>query len=185
MSLIKQLWIGIIVMLLIAIGGSFAISIMSAKQYLEEQLRIKNIDNATSLALSMSQMEKDQVTFELLISAQFDTGHYEYITLTDPQKNILIERKFTSNNNGTDAHHAPEWFTHLVNFDAEPGVAQVQDGWQQYGTLTVKSQSNYAWQALWNSTAQLLSWFVIASLLSGLIGTVILKFISSPLDVVI
>lgn len=184
MSLIKQLWIGIIVLLLLALGGSFAISITSAKNYLEEQLRVKNLDNATSLALSISQMEKDPITLELLISAQFDTGHYEYITLTDPQKKALVERRYEENQHKKTSN-VPEWFTHLVNFDAAPGIAQIQDGWQQYGTLTVKSHSRYAWQALWNSTSQLLLWFVVAAILSGLIGTFILKFISSPLNTVI
>jgi len=185
MSLIKQLWIGIIVLLLLALGGSFIISIMSAKSYLEEQLHVKNMDNATSLALSISQMEKDPVTLELLISAQFDTGHYEYIRLVDPQKKILVERHYEENKSNPQLSKVPNWFIHLVNFDAEPGVAQIQDGWQQFGTLTVKSHSRYAWQALWNSTSQLLSWFVIAAILSGIIGTVILKFISSPLNTVI
>ena len=185
MSLIKQLWIGIIVMLLLALGGSFAISIMSAKSYLEEQLRIKNLDNATSLALSISQMEKDPVTLELLISAQFDTGHYEYITLADPQKNILVSRRYEENANDKTPASVPGWFTHLVNFDAAPGVAQIQNGWQQFGTLTIKSHSRYAWQALWNSTSQLLTWFVVAAILSGIVGTFILKFISSPLNTVI
>lgn len=185
MSLIKQLWIGIFVLLLLALGGSFIISIMSAKQYLEEQLRVKNLDNATSLALSMSQMEKDPVTLELLISAQFDTGHYEYITLTNPQKKILVSRHYEDNKNTPSSVNVPLWFTRLVNFDAEPGVAQIQDGWQQFGTLTVKSHSRYAWQALWHSTSQLLTWFVIAAVLSGVVGTLILKFISSPLDTVI
>jgi len=185
MSLIKQLWIGIIVLLLLALGGSFIISIMSAKSYLEEQLHVKNMDNATSLALSISQMEKDPVTLELLISAQFDTGHYEYIRLVDPQKKILVERHYEENKSNPQLSKVPNWFIHVVNFDAEPGVAQIQDGWQQFGTLTVKSHSRYAWQALWNSTSQLLSWFVIAAILSGIIGTVILKFISSPLNTVI
>ena len=184
MSLIKQLWIGIVVMLLLALGGSFAISIMSAKHYLEEQLRIKNLDNATSLALSISQMEKDPVTLELLISAQFDTGHYEYIVLTDPQKKPIVERHYQQDKNARSTE-VPGWFTRFVNFHAEPGVAQIQDGWQQYGTLTLKSHSRYAWEALWASTMQLLSWFIIAALLSGLVGTVILKFVSSPLDIVI
>jgi diguanylate cyclase (GGDEF)-like protein len=184
MSLIKQLWIGIIVLLLLALGGSFAISITSAKNYLEEQLRVKNMDNATSLALSMSQMEKDPVTLELLISAQFDTGHYEYITLANPQNKTLVERHYEDQSN-TKNSTVPAWFTRLVNFDAAPGIAQIQDGWQQYGTLSVKSHSRYAWQALWNSTSQLLTWFVVAAILSGLIGTFILKFISSPLNTVI
>ncbi len=185
MSLIKQLWLGIILLLLLALGGSFIISIMSARDYLQEQLRVKNMDNATSLALSISQMEKDPVTLELLISAQFDTGHYEYITLKDPQKKILVSRRYEENKNNAASSNIPSWFTHLVNFDAEPGVAQIQDGWQQFGTLTVKSHSRYAWQALWHSTSQLLSWFVIAAMLSGVIGTIILKFISSPLNTVI
>ena len=185
MSLIKQLWIGIIVLLLLALGGSFAISITSAKNYLEEQLRVKNLDNATSLALSMSQIEKDPVTLELLISAQFDTGHYEYITLADPQKKTLVERRYEENQGNKKTSNVPTWFTRLVNFDAAPGIAQIQDGWQQYGTLTVKSHSRYAWQALWDSTSQLLTWFVVAAILIGLVGTFILKFISSPLNTVI
>ncbi len=185
MSLIKQLWIGIIVMLLLAMGGSFAISILSAKHYLEEQLHLKNLDNANSLALSLSQMEKDTVTLELLISAQFDTGHYEYIILTDPQNKTLLARHYDGAKNTPDPQDTPQWFTQLVNFDAAPGIAQVQDGWHQFGTLTVKSQSRYAWQALWSSTTQLFEWFFIAALISGALGTVFLKFISSPLDIVI
>ena len=185
MSLIKQLWIAIIVMLLLALGGSFAISILSAKSYLEEQLRIKNMDNANTLALSMSQMEKDPVTFELLVSAQFDTGHYEVISLIDPEKNILVSRRYEEITTDAQSITVPTWFTKLVNFDAAPGIAQVQDGWKQYGTLVVKSHSRYAWQALWKSTSQLLTWFVVAAVISGLVGTIILKFISSPLNTVI
>ncbi|HWV13783.1 MAG TPA: EAL domain-containing protein [Cellvibrio sp.] len=185
MSLIKQLWIGIIIMLLLAMGGSFFISLLSAKHYLEEQLHVKNMDNANSLALSLSQMEKDPVTFELLISAQFDTGHYDYIVLTDPQKNIIVSRQYNPADKSQADSDVPQWFTQLMDFDADPGIAQVQDGWQQYGTLSLKSQSRYAWQALWKSASQLLGWFVLAALICGAVGTSILKFISSPLDIVI
>ncbi len=185
MSLIKQLWIGIIVMLLLAMGGSFGISLLSAKHYLEEQLHLKNLDNANSLALSLSQIEKDPVTLQLLISAQFDTGHYEYIILTDPQNKTLIERRYDGEKNNTELQHVPQLFIQLVDLGAAPGVAQVQDGWQQYGTLTIKSQSRYAAQALWNSTTQLFGWFFIAALMSGVLGTIFIKFISDPLDGVI
>lgn len=93
MSLIKQLWLGILAILLLALGGSFVISALSAKTYLETQLHLKNIDNATVLALSMTQMEKDPVTLELLIAAQFDSGHYQRIALVDPDNNLIIERR--------------------------------------------------------------------------------------------
>ena len=85
MSLIKELWLAIALVMLIAFGGSFLVSSLSAKTYLQEQLLLKNIDNATSLASTLSQLPKDPVTVELLISSQFDAGHYQYIRLVDPQ----------------------------------------------------------------------------------------------------
>lgn len=182
MSLIKQLWIGIISMLLLVLGGNFAISTFTAKTYLQEQLRLKNIDNANSLALSISQLpEKDPVTLELLITAQFDSGHYEYIIFQDIDKKPIVARNFENEKVDT----VPEWFARRVKFDAAPGIAQVTDGWQQTGTLIIKSHSRYALEALWKNTRNLLDWFLFATLLSGLIGSLILKYISRPLDVVV
>ena len=164
MSLIKQLWLGILAILLLALGGSFVISALSAKTYLETQLHLKNIDNATVLALSMTQMEKDPVTLELLIAAQFDSGHYQRIALIDPDNNLIIERRFNNTVDGgldSDITPAvPEWFTQLISLKASPGIAQVQDGWQQYGTLIVESHPGFAWQALWDGTLDLLQWFL-------------------------
>lgn len=183
MSLIKQLWLGIIVLLLLALGGSLAISLVSAKNYLEEQLRLKNIDNANSLALSMSQMDKDPISIELLINAQFDAGHYEYIIFNDPNKKPMIARNFERSI--TDTPKTPEWFVNFINFNVAPGVAQVQDKWQQYGTLLVKSHSEYAMNILWENTKKLFEWFLIACLVGGIFGSLILKYISRPLDMII
>lgn len=186
MSLIKQLWIGILTLLLLALGGNFAISTITAKTYLQEQLRLKNIDNANSLALSMSQMsDQDPVTLELLITAQFDSGHYEYIIFQDSNKQAIVARRYDNTLASVQDVQVPEWFARWVNFDAAPGVAQVQDGWQQAGTLVLKSHSGYALEALWQNTRDLLKWFLFAALVSGVIGSLILKYISRPLDVVV
>ncbi|NVO08107.1 MAG: hypothetical protein HXX19_20215, partial [Rhodoferax sp.] len=61
MSLIKQLWIAIIMVMLMAFAASTVTSVLSARQYLQQQLQVKNIDNATALALSLSQLPKDPV----------------------------------------------------------------------------------------------------------------------------
>ena len=84
MTLTKQLWLAVTAIMTIAFGISFLVSAWSAKNYLEDQLRLKNMDNANSLALSMSQLEKDPVMIELLLAAQFDMGHYRQIKLTSP-----------------------------------------------------------------------------------------------------
>lgn len=184
MSLIKQLWIGIFLLLLLALAGNFVISTITAKTYLQEQLRLKNIDNANSLALSISQMpDKDPVTLELLITAQFDAGHYEYIIFQDADKKPIVARNFEDDNVLLDK--VPAWFARRITLDAAPGIAQIQDGWQQAGTLIVKSHSRYAVEALWRNTRNLLDWFIVATLLSGLVGSFILKYISRPLDLVV
>lgn len=180
MSLIKQLWIAIAIVTLIALGGSLVVSTLSARHYLEQQLQVKNLDNATSLALSLSQMPKDAVTVELQISAQFDAGHYRLIRLTSPTGEVLAEREYAGALDG-----APEWFIRLIPIEAHAGVAQVQDGWRQFGTLTLESHKRYAYTALWQGTLQLLGWFVLGGVLTGLIGTLIIKHITRPLGRVV
>ncbi len=180
MSLTKQLWLAVLAIMTIAFGVSFLISALSARHYLEDQLRLKNIDNANSLALSMSQMQKDPVTIELLIAAQFDSGYYQYIGLTSPTGEVMVSR--TSD---VGVSKVPAWFVNLIPIHAEPGVAKVQDGWRQFGTLTVKSHSRYAHEALWQGSLNLLVWFLASAVVIGLIGTLVLRLITRPLrDVV-
>ena len=180
MSLIKQLWIAIALVTLLSFGGSLIVSTLAAKDYIEQQINVKNMDNATSLALSLSQIPKDPVTIELHIAAQFDTGHYRRIVLTDPNGKTLIERQ-----NLDAVRHVPGWFVRLAEITPHPGVAQVQDGWHQFGTLTLESQSSYAYLTLWKGTLRILLWFIAGAIITGLIGTQVIRHITRPLDSVV
>lgn len=180
MSMIKQLWIAIAFVALIALGGSLIVSTLAARHYLEQQLHVKNIDNANSLALSMSQLQKDPVTLELLLSAQFDAGHYEYIRLTAPDGRALVTREST-----TPLIEVPQWFAALIPIDATEGVAQVQDGWKQFGTLRLKSHSRFVYRSLWDGTLRLLTWFVIGGIACGVLGSFLLRRVVGPLDQVV
>ena len=177
MSLIKKLWIAIVILMVLAFAGSFVASTITAKNYLQQQLQMKNIDNAASLALSLSQIEKDPVKIELLISAQFDTGHYQYIGLVSPAGEIISER-----NANIDRPDAPAWFEQLVPINVRPGVAQVQNGWQQYGTLHLESHSGFAYRELWKATLLMLLWGLLMIAISGILGTLTLRRILSPLN---
>lgn len=180
MSLIKQLWLSIIIMMLLAFGGSFIATVIFSKHYLQEQLQTKNMDNATSLALSISQMEKDPVAIDLLLSAQFDSGHYAYIGLIGPEGRVLNERRKTGNGFKT-----PAWFMRLVPLKVKPGVSQIQNGWSQYGTLTIESDTRFAYDALWRGCLMMLSWILLLALASGVIGTFILRVVTRPLKDVV
>lgn len=180
MSLIKQLWIAIALGMTLIFGGSMVVNVLSARHYLEQQLQLKNIDNATALALSLSQLPKDLVTVELLVSAQFDVGHYRFIRIVSPTGQTLVEREFTRALEGV-----PRWFVDLIPIRAVPGQALIQDGWNQYGTLTLASHEQYAYQSLWDGTRELLLWFVIGGVIAGGIGTLLIRTIARPLrDVV-
>ena len=176
MSLNKKLWLAIVYILILASGGSFTLSTLLSKHYLEEQLQVKNIDNATALALSMSQLQKDPTTIDLLISAQYDSGHYQYIGLFDPVGKVMIERV-----NTRSYTKAPAWFTKLFAIDTRPGTAEVQDGWSQYGTLKLESELNSAYNTLWESTLFVALWSLAIGLVSCYAGSHILQRILRPL----
>ncbi len=180
MSLYKQLWLAVIFLMSIAFGGSYLVSSLSARAYLQEQLYLKNLDNANALALSLSQLAEDPVLFELTLSAQFDTGHYQFIRLTAPSGELIDERIAEEL-----PPEAPLWFIHLLPLDADPGIAQVQRGWEQIGTLTLKSHSRFAYRELWRSTLRLAGYFLLAMLISGLLGTWLLRLITRPLKDVV
>lgn len=180
MSLIKQLWLAIIFIVTLASTGCFILSMLSSKHYLEEQLQTKNNDNVTSLALSMSQMKKDLVTLDLLLSAQFDSGHYRHIGLIDPTGNLISERIIANTQT-----KAPKWFIKLIPIKVQPGVADVQNGWAQYGSLTLESDVNFAYDKLWDVTLLIAIWTFLIALLACYAGGIILQKILRPLDDVV
>jgi len=193
MSLIKQLWLAIVVLTLAAFGCSFVISTLSARAYFEEELGIKNRDNANVLALAMTQLPKDQATLEVLVAAQFDNAHYELIRLTDatPEAHVIVERRHDGASStprllGSDeGDAAPAWFKRLVPLSPAAGQAFVSDGWKAFGTLTVRSHTGFAYNGLWRSTQALLGWFALGAAVVGVLGTLLLRWMLRPLEAVV
>ena len=181
MSLFRQLWLAIISLTIFIFIGSFLVSVLSARSYLEQQLTLKNIDNAESLALAISQQpNRDPVAVALVIAAQFDTGHYQLIRLIDPERRVVVEKQYK----GTGGE-APAWFERLFPLRATQGVAQVQDGWRQLGTLTVISHNRFAYRELWHGALKLLAWFLAAGLIAGGVGSLVMRAIARPLNQVV
>ena len=177
MSLYKQLWLSIIFLLCVSFLGSFVVSFLSAKSYLEEQLYRKNIDNASSLALSLSSQGQDETFLELFINSQFDTGHYQFINLVDMNGKTIVAQFDDSNFN-----EAPKWLMALFPINIKPGFAQVSNGWQQIGTLTLSSHVRFAYRQLWQKAKNLFYYFVLMVLCGGVAGSVLLRWLIKPLN---
>lgn len=180
MSLMRQLWLAVVISTILAFVGSLSISIWSARAYLAQQLERKNSDNASSLALSMTQQDKDPVNVDLQVSALFDTGYYQEISVTDPFGKVISQRL----QDKTEAS-APGWFIELFPIPSKPGLAQVSDGWKQYATVKVVSHNQFAYKALWEQLARLMMWFGIGGVVVGGVGVLFLKSIGRSLKDVV
>lgn len=177
MSLIRQLWLLLLATVMVGVLGSALVTVGSARGYLETQLRLKNSDNAQALALTLSQQNGDLALAELAISAQFDTGFYERISLRGPDGQMLFERRGTA-----ESTQVPTWFEGLVPIESLPGVAQVSDGWRSLGTLEVVSASSFALDDLWRGSLRSAGWLILIGLLAGALGSLVLRRIRAPLQ---
>ena len=180
MSLMRQLWLAVIISTVMAFAGSLLVSIWSAQGYLTQQLERKNGDVANSLALSMTQQEKDPVTIELQVTALFDTGYYQLISVADPFGKIISQRI----QDKSDAN-VPPWFIKSFPIRSKPGLAQISDGWKQYGTVKVISHTQFAYQALWEQAGKLLLWFCLGGSIVGSLGMLALRAIGRSLNDVV
>ena len=180
MSMYRQMWLAVILSTLLALLGGLLTSTLNTRNYLSEQLSLKNSDNAAVLALALSQQNANAVIIELTVLALFDSGHYELIRVVDPLGKTIVERVAPA-----DKHAVPEWFGKALPLSAAPGQAQINSGWKQLGTLTLVSTSRFAHQALWKSVLQLVLALALSGLIAGYLGTLILRRLREPLQRVI
>lgn len=176
MSLIRQVSLLLLVVLALAVGGAVGVNLVTARDTLQTQLRLKNADNAQALALALSQQHGDTARMALLIGAQADTGHYASIRLV-PVEGAPIERRFD-----VAAGPAPSWFRALLPIVAAPGVAQVSDGWQAVGRVEVVSHVEHVYESLWLGGWQALLWMAAVGGVAGGLAWAGVRRLQRPLD---
>jgi EAL domain-containing protein (putative c-di-GMP-specific phosphodiesterase class I) len=181
MSIIKELWLAIVAIFFITIVASVSIYGATTKQYVEEQLYAKNIDNATMLALTLSRLDKDPTSLDLFVMSQFDLGHYARITLKDANGDTISDYRQPIQNT-TDT---PRWFATFFSPNVSPGVAQISEGWGQYGTVFVESDISFTLASMWRATYRLAIGILLIALLAGSTGGWLLRMILRPLDDVV
>lgn len=155
MSMIRQIGLIILAVVLLAIGGSVAVGVWSTRQVLQQQWQLRNADSATLMALALSQHRGDMPLMELVLSAQFDTGHYLGVRLVAPDGKVLFERRSPPSDGG-----APAWFVEALPMSAPPGTGFVTDGWRTVGKVEVEGQSGWVYDNLWASLWRGTGWLV-------------------------
>ncbi|WP_374539334.1 bifunctional diguanylate cyclase/phosphodiesterase [Chitinimonas taiwanensis] len=177
MSLLRQLWLVVVISTLMAFVGGFVVNLSTARQYLEQQLLTQSSDNAASLALSMSQQSKDAATVELMVSALFDSGHFRLVRFEDVNGKLVTERR-----SHEQADEVPAWFTRLVPLHVQAGTGMVSDGWKQAGRVTVIAHERFAYHSLWHGALTFLAVIALTGLLSGIAVTALIRWVRRPLS---
>ena len=183
MSMHRQIWLAIVITALIAFGGGLVSSVINAKTYLESQLSQKNTDNAHALALSISHSSPNQANTEVAVNAMFDSGHYEFIEIQDPEKKVIAERHADEDNKVKHAQY--QYLEKLVPIRPVIGNAEINDGWKQFGTVYVSSSSEFAYAALYRTVFESCLAMLAAGLLSALLSYIILSRFTKTLDDVV
>lgn len=179
MSLLKRLLLSVSVAILVILSGTLALSMHSARQYLDGQLQSQSENAASALALSLSQpANQDEVTRELLMMALFDSGQFRAIRLTGLNGEMLFERAHPNEYGGGAA---PAWFARMLPLRVPEAVRAISDGWKQVGNLSVTVDNAFARDALWQSSVRMGLLVVIAGALWALSVAALLKWFSRVL----
>lgn len=161
MTLYRQLIIFTFLLFLLLFTGTWYAKLESTRSFLTSQLESHVQDTATSLALSISPhiAKKDMATVEGMVSAVFDRGYYQKITFTDPRQKKLIEHVLT-----VKIEDVPGWFVRWIPLKTPEATSDVMAGWNQAGTILVKSHPGYAYATLWKDVRNMTAWFAACAL---------------------
>ncbi len=178
MTLYRQLVIFTLVLFFLLFVGTWLITLDSTRTFLQDQLESHAQDTATSLGVSISQysIDNDLPAIESLINAVFDRGYYRIIRYSDIHGNILIDRSLE-----VAIDNVPQWFIRLVSLKTPEAAANVMAGWQQAGTIYVKSHPGYAYKTLWENVVRMTLLFLVCGIAVLIVGGIVLRLLLKPL----
>jgi hypothetical protein len=74
LSLVQRLWLLLLLLVTLSIGGALIANLLNARSYLEQQLTAQSADTANALALMVTQYKADPVMAQTLLGAAFEQG---------------------------------------------------------------------------------------------------------------
>lgn len=176
MTLFKQIALMFSIFLIIILSTVLVLNFSTANESVQKKLFENAKNTASSLSLSLGSANGDIVMMSTMINANFDSGNYQYISLSDIDNEILFKRE--KENTTIDI---PQWFIDCLNIKAPIASANVSAGWSPIGYLNVQSDISYAYIQLYTILKDLLVSFAILAFLGLIILNLLLHAILKPL----
>lgn len=177
MSLVKQLILALTLLMVLAFGGSFWVSLESARGQMQTQLAAHAQDAATALGLSLAPHVGDPTMSELMVNAIFDSGYFSRIRVERLEDGSALAEREQPGSVG----RAPDWFAERVDLRGQTGEAIVMRGWQQYARVQVNSDPRFALERLWETALAMAGWLALCGLLGAVAGVWLLRRQLRPL----
>ena len=180
MSLTRQAALLLVAALWLAILGSLGVHALGMQEALRLQQEVRNRDDASLLALALSQQGGDETLLQTVAAATFDLGHYRRLTLRGADGRVWFDLQA-----GQRLARAPQWLVAALPIEAAPGTAEVTDGWRPLGRLELSAHSAWAHESLWSTLQRTALLLAVLGALAAAAGMAALRAWQRPLDVTV
>ena len=172
MSIYRQLIAVISTVILLLATLWTAISIQVDRATMIQQMQTQARGGATSLAISMTEVikENDRSRLNVLFNAVFDLGYYQKIYFVDLENNKLIERTLSS-----EASKMPDFFAGILDLPPAEASAAVNSGWRKIGDVIVVMSTDEKYLQLWQSSLHKALWNFSSAVGAILLTTLIIR----------
>ncbi len=179
MTLFKQIIILICVIFITLFISTFIVSTENIRDYLNEQLSSHAQDAATSLGIALTAeiRDNDIASLEVYTNAMFDSGYYKQIVIEE-----IDGKELFSKQRPVIIESVPQWFIRMFPLEAPVEHANVEDGWQTVGQISVQSYPGFAYEKLWQNALNTLILYL--AVMVGILAftAFALKLLLRPLD---
>ena len=180
MSLYNKLGSAVLALLIMVFIVTLIINAVESSRYLSEQLTIENGNDANETAQSLTLAGLDRELLEVRLDAKYGQGVYRRIALIDADKTVLFNRESES----TDTSY-PAFLRNLLPINAQPGIEEVSNGWSPLGYLVIERYDDVAYDELWEIAKNMFLALLLAVLVAGILGNIMLRRILEPLKSVV
>ena len=128
MTLRRQLLLAISIIFFAVFIGLQMLSVLTTRDYLQQQLASHAQDAATALSRPLEEalVKNDQTLANIQISTLFDRGYYKKIVVLDPAGKVVISKELSNNR-----EKVPSWLPVMIDLQTPPGEAFISSGWRQ------------------------------------------------------
>lgn len=179
MSLSKQLYLGLTLVLALVFVSTLWINVDNTRSYINNQLASHAKDTATSLGLSIKPFignPDDLPMVEGMINAIFDSGYYQAVSLKDNKGTVILEKT-----NPMAFDSVPAWFVRLFELTPPKSSTEIHDGWVKPKTLHITSHPGLGYEQLWQSALKSTGMILVLFIIAGSLVSFILKTITDPI----